>query len=310
MPLLKRRSVFAAKTETTIGTAEALAGADGAFNVRNQKFVANIPMTEREGQGGFNYLPSVPSQRGGTVTFTTDAFYDGTTIPTWATVLLPGCGFINTAGLFAPLSREPGASVKTLTIGGYYDGKFYSLAGCAGTFVINCPTGDVVSIDWTFQGKFVSPSDVTLIAPTYPTTMPMRMAAGSFSWASASLCTKSCTVDAGNEVILRECAGEVTGIKSGLIVSRKPMITADPEMVLVATQNRHSQWLTPTTGALVITTGAGSENRLTITAAVAQIQDLQEGDRNKMLTDDIKWLCCANGSTPDTELTIDFTEGV
>ena len=309
MSLLKRRSVFAAKIEATIGTAETLAAGDGAFNARNLKFVANIAMTDREGQGGFNYLPGVPSQRGCTVTFTTDAFYNGTTIPTWASVLLPCCGFIDDTGLFSPLSKGPGPDVKTATIGGYYDGKFYTAAGCAGTFVINCPTGDVVSIDWTFQGKWTNPADVALIVPTYPTTMPMRFAAGSFSWASSTLCTKTCTVDAGNEVILRECAGDITGIKSGLIVNRKPMISADPEMVLVATQNRHSQWLTPTTGALVITTGGNSENRLTITASAAQIQDIQEGERNKLLTDDIKWLCTA-GATPDTELTINFAEAV
>jgi len=310
MSLLRRRSVFAAKVEATVGTAESLTAAEGVFNAMNLQIQPNITMEEREGQGGFNYNPSVPGIRSGTATFSTEAYYDGTTIPPWATVLLPGCGFINTAGLFTPLSEGPGGSnkPKTLTIGGYVDGVFRVLSGCMGTFTIDLPTGRMVRFNWTFQGKWVNPTDVPLITPTFPlTTMPMRMAAGSVSWAGATMCTESVTVDAGNEVILRECAGDLTGIKSGLVVNRKPTITANPEMVLVGTQNRHSQWLTPTPGILVITTGGAGENRLVITASKAQLQNIQQGERSGLLTDELTWMATA-GDTPDTELSIDFAE--
>jgi hypothetical protein len=310
MSLLRRRSVFAAKVEATVGTAEALTAAEGVFNAMDLQIQPNITMEEREGQGGFNYNASVPGIRSGTATFSTEAYYDGTTIPPWATVLLPGCGFINTAGLFAPLSEGPGGSnkPKTLTIGGYVDGVFRVLSGCMGTFTIDLPTGRMVRFNWTFQGKWISPTDVALITPTFPlTTMPMRMAAGSVSWASSTMCTENVTVDAGNEVILRECAGDLTGIKSALVVNRKPTITANPEMVLVATQNRHSQWLTPTPGALVITTGGAGEHRLVITASKAQLQNIQQGERSGLLTDELTWMATA-GDTPDTELSIDFAE--
>jgi hypothetical protein len=306
--LLRRRSVFAAKVEATIGTAETLTAAEGVFNAMDLSIQPNITMEEREGQGGFNYNPSVPGIRSGTATFSTEAYYDGSTVPPWATVLLPGCGFVETAGTFAPVSRGPGGSglPKTLTIGGFIDGMYRVLAGCMGTFTIDMPTGRMVKFNWTFQGKWTNPTDVAIIDPTFPlTVMPMRMAAGSVSWSSVNLCTESVTVDAGNEVILRECAGEIGGIKSALVTNRKPMITANPEMVLVATQNRHSQWLTPTPGALVITTGGASENRLVITAPKAQIQNIQEGDRSNMAIEDITWMATANDD-PDEELTIAF----
>jgi hypothetical protein len=115
------------------------------------------------------------------------------------------------------------------------------------------------------------------------------------------------TVDAGNEVILRECAGDITGIRSALVVNRKPMINADPETVLVATQNRHQQWLTHTPQSLVLTTGSSAENRLVITAPKAQIQNIQNADRNQMMVDQITWMATANDD-PDEELTIEFAE--
>jgi len=310
MSLLRRRSVFAAKQETNVGTAESLTAAEGVFNAMDLQIQPNITMEEREGQGGFNYNASVPGIRSGTATFSTEAYYDGTNVPPWATVLLPGCGFINSAGVFAPLSEGPAAGSdkpKTLTIGGYVDGVFRVLSGCMGTFTIDLPTGRMVKFNWTFQGKWINPADVALIEPTFPlTTMPMRMAAGSVSWASATMCTENVTVDAGNEVILRECAGDITGIKSALVVNRKPTITANPEMVLVATQNRHSQWLTPTPGALAITTGGASENRLVISAPKAQLQNIQQGERSGLLTDELTWMATADDD-PDEELTITFT---
>jgi hypothetical protein len=80
-------------------------------------------------------------------------------------------------------------------------------------------------------------------------------------------------------------------------------------MVLVATQDRHSQFLTPTAGSLVITTGEASEDHIVITASKAQIVNIQSGDRNGMMTDEIEWMA-TKGSAADTELTIAFVQGV
>jgi hypothetical protein len=309
MPLLRRRSVFAAKVEATIGSAESLTASEGVFNCMGLTIQPNITAEEREGQGGFNYNPSVMGQRSGTATFSTEAYYDGSTVPAWASVLLPGCGFVETTGTFAPKSEGPGGSgkPKTLTIGGYVDGVYRVLRGCMGTFTIDLPTGRMVKFNWTFQGIWTVPTDAALIDPTFPTTIPMRMAGGSVAWNSVNLCTENVTIDAGNEVILRECAGDASGLKSALVVNRKPMITANPEMVLAATQDRHAQWLTTSTAAaLVITTGGSGENRLVITAPKAQIQNIQQGERSGLLTDEITWMATANDD-PDEELTIAFT---
>ena len=153
MVMLKRRRVMAAKTEVTPGTAVSLANADGAFNAYDVMIQATIDVEEREAQGAFNRLSGVPGARTGTVTFRTDLGWDGTaTLPTWATILLPACGWVNSAGTLTPRSEAPGTNVKTLTLGVYEDGVLKTLAGAAGTFVLNCPTGKMAFIEWTFTG--------------------------------------------------------------------------------------------------------------------------------------------------------------
>lgn len=307
MPLLRRKSVFAAKVETTIGTAESLTGAEGVYNAEDFIIQPNIAMTRREGQGGFNYLPSVPEGMIGTCTVKMGMSYNGTDIPSWASVLLPACGWVDSAGTFSPKTEAPGTNVKTITIGQYKDGKRTLLSGAMGTFKIMCETGKTAYIEFTFTGKYSSnETDTALITPTYPTVLPLRFAAGALTWNSVALCTSKVEVDAGNSVIMRECvnASDRSGYISALVTNRAPIITADPESVLVATQDRDAKWLTSTPEAFSMQIGA-SGSAITIAAPEAQLENKQQGNRNDMLTDDLTWLATA-GSSVDSELTIAF----
>lgn len=307
MPLLRRRAVFAAKVEGTIGTAESLTGAEGVFNARDFTIQPNVTMTRREGQGGFNYLTSVPEGMTGTCTIVHDLTYNGTDIPTWASVLLPACGWVDTTGTFSPKSEGPGSNVKTLTIGHYKDGKRSLLTGAMGTWKIVCPTGKVAYIEFTFTGKYSSnETDTAIIAPTYPTASPLRFAQGALTWNSVALCTSTLEVDAGNSVIMRECvnASDRSGFVSALVTNRAPVITADPESVLVATQDRDALWLTSSAQALSIQIGSAGSS-ITIAAPKAQLENKQQGNRSDMMIDNLTWLATA-GSSADTELTIAF----
>jgi len=308
MPLLRRKAVFAAKVEATIGTAESLTTAEAAFNARDFIIQPSIGMTRREGQNGFNYLPSIPEGMQGTCTIVHDLAYDGTTIPSWASVLLPACGWVDTAGVFSPVSAGPGSTVKTLTIGHYKDGKRSLLSGAMGTFVITLETGKVGYITFTFTGKYsTNETDTAIIAPTYPTTLPMRFAAGALTWNSVALCTSKVTIDAGNSVIMRECvnATDRSGYVSAIVTNRAPIITADPESVIVATQDRDAKWLTSSGEAFSCQIGSAGTS-IVFAAPEAVLENKQQGNRNDMLTDDLTWLCAANASTADAELTITF----
>jgi hypothetical protein len=308
MPLLKRKRVLAAKIEGTIGTAEALSASDGAFNVYNAMIQPTIEMEQREGQGGFGYLSSVPGGYIGTATFRTMLEWDGTaTEPAWADTFFPACGWVKSGQVYTPRSEAPGSNVKTLTIGCYVDGVFKSIRGAMGTFVATLPTGKAGYIDWTFTGVFVSPTDVALITPTYPTDKPMRFAGGLAEWNDVNLCISSATVNANNEVVMRECPTTEEGYIAAIVVNRVPTISIDPEAATVATQDRWAAWLAQTEYALELDVGGPGNSVLSFDAPKAQIINNQEADRGRMVTDTIEFQCNKNGATHDQELSITFT---
>jgi hypothetical protein len=177
-----------------------------------------------------------------------------------------------------------------------------------GTFKFVFPTGKQAYVEFTFTGKYSSnETDTALIAPTYPTVLPLRFAAGALTWNSVALCTASLEVDAGNTVIMRECvnASDRSGFISAIVTNRAPIITADPESVLLAGQDRDLLWLTSQPEPLLITINGTGNSTIVISAPEAQLENKQQGARNDMLTDDLTWLATA-GSAVDTELSITF----
>jgi hypothetical protein len=165
----------------------------------------------------------------------------------------------------------------------------------------------VAFITFTFTGKYSSnETDTTIIAPTYPTTLPLRFSPGVLTWDSVNLCTSNVEVDAGNSVIMRECVdvADRTGYKSAIVTNRAPVITADPESELVATQNRDLKWLTSDAEAFSMRIGVALAS-IVIAAPKAQLENKQQGNRSDMMTDDLTWLATA-GATADSELTIAF----
>lgn len=309
MPLIKRRRVLAAKIETTIGTAESLSASDAAFNVYDAMLQPQIEMEQREGQGGFGYLPAVTAGRIGVATFRTYLEWDGTaTEPLWADTFFPACGWVKSGQVYTPRSEAPGANVKTLTIGLYVDGVFKSISGAMGTAVVTAPTGRMGFIDWTFTGVWQAPSAVALITPTYPTDIGLRFAGGLAEFNDVNMCVEQATIDLGNTVIMRECPTSVSGFISAFITNRQPTITANPEAVTIATQNRWAQWLASNEHTLEIDFDGPTNSVLSFDAPRAQIITNQEGDRNGMVTDEIQWQCNKNGANHDQELSITFTE--
>lgn len=308
MTLLRRKRVLAAKVETTPGTAESLTASEGAFNAYNVIAQANITIEEREGQGAFNYLAGVPGARGGTLSFSVDLGWDGSaTIPTWASVLLPGCGLVNSSGTLSPLTEVPGSNVKTLTLATYVDGVKKTLAGAMGNVQFVFPSGRMARADFTFTGVWQTVTDTSLIAPTYPTAAALRFASAVVTYDSVAQKVEQVTVDLGNSVILREDATTATGYSTALVTNRNPRITANPEAQLVATDDRYGDWVAGTTAALVVTLDGPSDATLSFQADKAQYMNVQEGNRNDMVIDDVEWACTSTG-TNDDELVMVFTE--
>ena len=308
MSLLTRVRVLAAKVEATSGTAETLTNAEGVFNVINPVIQPNIGFTAREGQGGFGKITGVTGPRGGTCTFRIHLYGDGAGgVPAWASTFLPACGWVNSTGTFTPRSEAPGTNVKTITIGVYENGKLKRLRGASGTFTIACESGQPIALDFTFTGVYMTESDATIPAPTYPTRVPIRFSGTTFTIAAAAApCFASINFDAGNNVILRECpsAADDSGYFNAIITDRTPTGTINPETVLIGTNNVYGKWVGHTPEALSLAVN-DAEDTITITAAAIQRTNVQEGDRNGIQIDDVTFQC--NKSSGNDELAIVFS---
>lgn len=306
MTLLSRVRVLAAKIETTPGTIETLAAADAVFNVFNPVIQPTIAFQQRQGQGAFSSLPGVPGARGGTVTFATEIMgTGGGAIPAWASTFLPACGWVAAAQVYSPSSAAPGASVKTLSIGVYEQGVRKTLRGAVGDFEIVLAAGQIGVVNWTFTGIWDDPTDVAILAPTYPTIAPFRYAAATSTIAAFAFKHAQLMIKAGNEVMLREDAGNVSGYISGLITNRMVTGTIDPEASLVATKDPYTEWTARDEGALSVILAGGGDT-ITLAAPKLQFTNLQEGERSGNQTDQIDFQCNRSAAAGNDEFTITF----
>lgn len=186
----------------------------------------------------------------------TITFAGAGTIPSWAQVLLPACGFVAAGRVYSPTSEAPGSNVKTVTLGVYKDGTYYKLAGCAGTAVLRLENGQRAMIDFVFTGIWATPADATILAPTFPTLKAPRFKGstvtitdGSEDWTPK---VSEITIDLGNEVVMREDANQASGYAHAIIVDRKVVGTMNPEATLIANQTPEADWLNATEKVLSV----------------------------------------------------------
>jgi hypothetical protein len=306
MTLLARKRVLACKTETTVGTAISLAGSDAVFNVFDATIQPTIEFVSRMGQAAFGSITGSVGQASGTLTFRTELFGDGAAgVPSWASTLLPACGFVNSAGTFSPKSEAPGSNVKTLTMGLYEDGIFKSIRGAVGNCVVTIVPGKPVDLNWTFTGAWVTPTDVAILAPTYPTLLPMRATGASVTLGAFAPCFSSMTIDFGNVITPRTCVVSANGIHSYIITNRMPVGTIDPESKLVASYPAYGEWITPVERVLSAVL-LDSTDEITFTGSKFQLTNVQEAEREGLQTDTLTYQL-NRGNSGNDELTIAFS---
>ena len=164
-------------------------------------------------------------------------------------------------------------------------------------------------IEWEFSGVWITPTDVAEVSPTYPTALPLRYANSTTTFDGVALCLENITLDAGNTVVMRECAAG-NGFESAMVVDRLIKVTGNPEMKKIATQDRYLQLISMSEAILTWGLDGPTTAVMTVSAPKAQIVKNTEGDRNGIVTDELEFQCNQNASTIDTECTITFTAAV
>ena len=307
MPLLRRVSVLAAGIEATSGTPETLDATDGVFNVFNAEIQPQFEFLQRERQGSFSPLSGRVGARMGTCTFSVELTGDGSAgIPAWASVFLPACAWTASSQTYTPKSEAVGSNVKTLTINKYENGLLKQISGAMGTFTLSFPTGRICMINFTFTGIYdETPTDTAIVAPNYPDNLAIRFASATFTIGGFAAKVSNVSIDAGNQVVMREDAAQSSGYVAALVTGRRMTGSLDPELDLVATKDWHNEWTQNTEQALSLIVGAAN-NRVTIAAPKLQFTNLQESSRNDIMTESVEFQLNGSADAGNDECSITF----
>jgi len=306
MPLLTKQRVLAAKLEVTSGTPVTLtSGTDGMINAYDVVIDGDIPYNERVAAGAFGRQQSTVGAYAGSLKFKVEAYGSGTagTAPAWSTVLLEACAMTQASGLFTPISA--GASQKSATIAVYEDGGRKMLAGAMGTWTFNAEDGKPGVFEFDFKGVWQPVTDVAMFTPQFSTVIPPRFAGATLTIGAYTPTMSKLSIAYGAKVEMREDVTQTGGYIAAIITDRKVTGKLDPEMTLVASYDAFGAWLAGTTAALSVAFGPSGAG-FTIAAPVLQYTGIKEGDRNGKVISNLDFIAAQNGSTPDSEISIQF----
>ena len=310
MPLLSRKRLILAKTEATYGTSAAPAGTDAIL-------VRNLDITPLESDvisrdlirpylGNSEQLLANPRVR---VTCEVELAGSGTagTAPRYD-ALLKACGMsativATTSVTYAPVS----SSFSSATIAYNIDGVQHLVTGCRGTFTLNCQLGQIPAIQFEMTGIYSAPTDTAQPAVTYGAqATPLMFRDGNtsaFSFLGYSGCLMSVDFNMANNIVYRELIGCT---KEVLITDRRPAGTVMIEAPTIAAKNFFTDALGSATGSLSFLHGTTAGNRITFTAAQADLTQPTYQD-----SDGIHMLSLPYVATPTTagnnEVSIAFT---
>ena len=275
MPLLRRKALILAKTETTYGTNSSPSGSD-AVMVRNLDITpldADVVSRDliRPYYGNSDQLLANPRVR---VTCEVELAGSGTagTAPRYD-ALLKACGLASTIVASTSVTYAPvSSSLSSCTILYNIDGVQHAVTGARGTFTMTCQLGQIPTLQFEMTGVYNTPTDTAQPAVTYAAqATPLIFRDGNtsaFSFFSYSGCLMSVNMQLTNSVVYRELVGCT---KQVLITDRKPAGTVSIEAPTIATKDYFSIALGTSTGSLTFLHGTTAGNRVTFTSPQSDV---------------------------------------
>jgi hypothetical protein len=290
MPLLSRKRLILAKTESTYGTNSTPAGTDAVL-------VRNLEITPLESDvvtrdlirpyyGNSDALLANPRVR---ISCEVEMAGSGTagTAPRFGPLLL-ACGTAATTVASTSVTYAPVSSAfSSCTILYNVDGVQHVLTGCRGTFTMNCQLGQIPTLQFEMTGIYNNPTDTAQPAVTYAAqATPLIFRDGNtsaFSFMSYSGCLMSVDFNLANDIVYRELIGCT---KEVLVTDRKPAGTVMIEAVTLATKNYFTDALGSTTGNLTFLHGTTAGNRVTFSSPQSDVTQptYSESDGVQMLS--------------------------
>lgn len=310
--MLKTRSVVLAKIETTYNTDPTPTAADNAILVENLAWTFEGSRRAERNAVKPTMAPLKSLYAGSLIGITFDVEIKGSGAAGTAPEIGPlirGCAMdetvvASTSVTYTPLS-DP-ASHESLTFWIYEDGMRYKITGCRGSFTMSMAVAQKGMISFKFVGHFTGPADATIVTPTYNSTVPPVVIGAAFAVDSYSAIITKLDIDTGITVATPDNIAATDGYGDIRITGMAPTFTADPEAVLVATYDFVTKWKSSASYAMTTgTIGSTAGNRYAVTAPGAVYGEITNGDRNNILTREIKGQLV--DTTTDNFLSIAFT---
>tara|TARA_R100000231_G_scaffold113203_1_gene84002 strand:- start:791 stop:1783 length:993 start_codon:yes stop_codon:yes gene_type:complete len=210
---------------------------------------------------------------------------------------------------YTPVSTGFGS----ITIHYHVDGIRHKVQGCRGTFTINGAVGEIPSIDFSFTGIYVPPTDETL--PTISNTDYDHQATplvfnqantSAFELLGFAGALMNINVDIGNELVYRELVG---GDKEVLVTDRATTgsVTIEAPKLSTGDSGTFKDFFAAaiaegTLGNLQFTHGTAVGNRVKFTSSKVDIGDVAYGEADGIVMLEIPYTCVPDAANNDFSL--------
>lgn len=308
-----RNRVLLAKEESVYGSSSIPTVADNALEVKNLKLNWAGDLLERDNvRSNISPVSPVVGKRWVEVSFDLELKGSGTK-GTAGRIgdLLEACSMAESVSAGSSVTYTPTSSgQKSVTIYVYDNDSasavLHKITGAMGNFNIKLTAGQYGVLSFAFKGLYDSDTDVALpSAPTYESVTPPIVESCAFSLNSVtSLIVQELTLDIGNEVVARDDISSENSIYGYIIPNRKGKGSFNPEATLISTYDFWGDWIASQQRALSVVVGSASGNKVTITAPKVTLDNIGDGERERVLTRDIPFTLGQNAG--NDELVIKF----
>jgi len=311
MPLLSRKRLILAKTESTYGTDSVPTGGSDAILVRNLEITPLQAETVSRDliRPYLGVSDQLLAQTRVEVTFEVELAGSGTagTAPAYGPVL-KACGLSETVVASTSVTYAPvSSSFSSVSLYFHNDGIRHRVTGCRGTFSLNAEVGQIPTISFTLTGIYNAPTDVALPSPTYANqAAPLIFKNGNtsnFSAFSYAGCLQSLSFDVSNSIVYRELVGCT---KEVLITDRQPSGTCVIEAPSIATKDFFTIANGSSTGSITFQHGATAGNIVTFTTAQADIGSPTYSDQDGIQMLNLPYVAIPTSAGND-ELSLAYT---
>lgn len=281
--MLTQRAIVAGKTETVEGTFETLVAADGML-VFNPVFTPVLTMHERDPvRATLSPVVNLPGLRSATMAFEVEmvgASAAGTE-PHYSDII-KACGFAETIVGGTSVTYDPAsASIESVSLGMWIDGKKYTMWGCRGNVVIKSEVGQPWILAFEFTGAdWLEADEALLAAVTYEATLPPVFVDASLTLDAYAAIVNTVEINMGNAVSLRQDANKASGHISAVITNRAPTVTFGIENVTIATHDFMTDWRAGTAVVFASSVGGTAGNVIAVNMPLVQYQNITLEDRD------------------------------